>query len=126
MDNQLYIEYGELEQRARQLEAECAAMRKALEEARDLYECAYYEGVYTHMGYTERREKWNDEAQEILANMQQALAPDAGKALLERVQRLEAALKTVVQAYIVPEPQRQEALSLAMNEVFAALEGGAE
>lgn len=90
VDPERYAKLEALLERVRQLEAEAAAMRNALEEARDLYECAYYEGVYTHMGYTERREKWNDEAQEILANMQQALSPDAGKALLEKVQRLEA------------------------------------
>lgn len=79
-----------LEELTQKLESESAAMRAALEQAHDLYECAYYEGVYTHMGYEERKQKWHDEAQEILANMKQALSSSAGKDLLEKVQRLEA------------------------------------
>jgi hypothetical protein len=137
--------------RAHELEAEAAAMRGALEQAHDLYECSYHVGVYTHMGYTERREKWNDEAQEILANMQQALAPDAGKALLERVQRLEAeaaAMREALEKIAHPIPWLQKdaenkgyvlngsaAVYLAKDanwlkdtakQALAALEGGAD
>lgn len=64
--------------RCRHLEAKCAEMREALEQAPDLYECAYYVGFNSLMGYKEMQQRWAGEAQEILVNMQQALCTQEG------------------------------------------------
>jgi len=129
MDNQLYIEYGELEQRARQLEADCAAMRGALEQAHDLYDCAGIEGDSAARGLTEREKLYADKAKEILANMQQALSSSAGKALLEKVQRLEAVAEAAKELGKEIGNCQCEAVwctkARSLKQALAALEGGA-
>jgi hypothetical protein len=113
--------------RCRQLEADCAAMREAWEQAHDLSECSYHVGVYTHMGYTEMQQRWAGEAQEILVNMKQALSSSAGKDLLERVQRLEAVAEAA--KFLFKLNQHGCTSQIGENELakaLATLEGGTE
>lgn len=90
------------DQRIADLEAQCAAMREVLALGEELDQlaydaCYYFKDEYPHEGDNVESEKCTKRKEEILKQMQLAIAPDAGRALLERLAKAEEpALRAVL------------------------------
>jgi hypothetical protein len=74
----------------RDLQAQAAAMREALLLMPEICELAADEAVYTYREIHEQAVKKEIELNELIEKVEAALAPDAGKKLLERLTKAEA------------------------------------